>query len=104
MGPGKACYLIFNRNGHQLVIGRVIRNLINAHAVTIKRFEFRRVSVGKFRSFKGLCGARNFSKSRQCQLRPAGAVTHNALLQCSIALPQILVTEVRRHIGDVVRR
>ncbi len=100
--PGEAGYFVLDRERHQVVIGGVEFDLIDAHAMAVKGAQFRAVPVGGVRLLESLGGTGDFAERRQPVLGPAGPFPRDAFAQGRIIVPKILVAQVWRHVGDVV--
>ena len=103
VGPGKARHAVADRKRHQVVVGGMEGDLVDAHAVAVVGPEFGGMAVGGVCLFEGLGGADFAAEARQRRLCPAAAFARNPRAQHRIVLPQILIAEMRWHVGDRMR-
>ena len=95
--PGKAGHFVPDRQVHEVVITGVKIYLIDAHAIAVKRLQFRRISVGLIRLFESFTRAREFAELGQLGLGPGAPLPLDALSQGLIAGPRML-----EHMVDTV--
>ena len=104
MIPCKTGNFILDRRRHQIVVGRMEFHLIDPHAITVKRLYLRSVFICLVCFFKNLCRSSDLAKQGQFFCSPAASFTFDTLPQGRITAPQILVTEVGRHVCDFMGR
>ena len=102
--PGKAWQFIADRHIHQLVIGRVIIHLIDAHTVAVEGFKLGRMAVGESGLFEYLGRTGEGTARGQFLFSPAATFPMDTLAKRYVTLPQVLVFKVWRHIGDFMGR
>ena len=78
------------------------RDLVDAHAVAIEGLELREVPVREVGLLERLDRTGNPAERGQLVPRPASALAIDPLAKRRVVPPQILVSEVRRHVHDFV--
>ena len=86
------------------MIGRVERDLVDAHAVAIEGLELGGMAVREVGLLERVDRTGNPAELGQPVPRPTSALAIDPLAKRRIVLPQVLVSEVRRHVHDFVGR
>ena len=102
MPPREARDLVPDRQPHQVVPGRMERDLVDAHPVAVEGPELGRMPVGQIGLLEGLRRARRPAEYGQPVRGPAPALALDPVAERRIVPPEVLVAEVGRHVGDFV--
>ncbi len=87
--PGKAVHLAGHGGGHQLVVGRMELNLVDAPTVPIEAVQFRAVPVGQLTGLHQLMTGQ-LAQRIQFFTGPVAAVAGDGLLQRQITAPEVV--------------
>ncbi len=102
--PGEIVDLIADREVHQLMIGRVKLDRVQAHPVPVERSQLRPMAVGLLGPVRDFFPPKGRARSRQPVRRPVRAHRRRPLAKGCVARPEILIANRRRHVEDVMRR
>ncbi len=100
--PGEAVHLIGHGRGHQLVIGRVKLDLVDAPTITVEAVQFGPVPVGQLAGLHQLMPDL-LAHGIQVVRRPLGTVPGNCLLQWQITAPEVVAGHGLRLVMNFVR-
>ena len=102
--PSEVVQLVGYRQVHQVMVGRVELNRVNAHAVAVKSLQLRDKLIGLPGFFKGVIqtsDAPDFSHVVRVMLTPA---KRKPFAQYAVISPEVLITHMRWYVGDLVGR
>ena len=103
MVPGEARHLVPDRERHQVVIGGVVFDPVDPHAVAVERFQLRAVAVGLFGLLRHFGAADKAPERGDMLLRPGRSLAPHAFPERRVLGPEVPVAEMRRHVEDVMR-
>ena len=89
---------------HQVVIGRVIGDLVDPAAVAVEGAQFRDMPVGLLGLLEHRVAAHQPAECREAAGGASRAFPRHRFAQRDVAGPQILVADQRRHVDDLVGR
>ena len=103
VGPRSGVDAVAHRDIHQLVIGRVVLDLVDPVAVAVIRVQHRRVDVGQPAPLQRLRTSAEPTQFAHLGARPAGAFASQTVLQRRV-VRRVEVDQRRRLVEDVMGR
>ena len=103
MVPGEARDLVLDRERHKVVIGGMVFDPIDPHAVAVEGLQFRAVAVGLFGLLRHFGAADQAAECRDAILRPGRSLAPHAFPERRVLGPEVPVTQMRRHVEDFMR-
>ena len=102
VGPGRGMKALLDRRPHQLVIGGVEADKVDAAPVAVVGVEFGRVSVGERAPLEAFGRAEAAAEGAKPVGRPFGALAANRILQGGVGLVEIVVGQFDRLVDHLV--